>query len=258
MSSETIPEYSEKVNSMYSSISIDVIVTKLRVTIDRLDIHFDKAKSLISELAIQLDESKECKQSQICRKIKELLEDKIKEGKISEKWIEECLPQKYKRKYANKSEVSSLSKQGKEYNITTTGQEKEKELIATDSGKPYIKTDDTLASNYGEVETASATNNQLQEGLNKKEIINHGVEPELNAEALSSENYRLKEALAKATQFTKDDQISINEIEFTIPKEKYEHVKAAMDNSRDSIFLIFDKSGILERAESDVLKETKK
>ena len=42
-----------------------------------------------------------------------ILKDKIREGKITEKWIEECLHQEYKRKY-NKSEVSSLSKAGRE------------------------------------------------------------------------------------------------------------------------------------------------
>jgi hypothetical protein len=45
------------------------------------------AKSLIKlpyspllEIARELDEGKLCKQSQICRKIKELLDDKIKEA----------------------------------------------------------------------------------------------------------------------------------------------------------------------------------
>jgi hypothetical protein len=93
-----------------------------------------------------------------------------------------------------------------------------------------------------------------------KELKNQINEPQSDHsyEALYSENYRLKEALAKATQFTKADQISTNETGFTIPKEKYEHVKVAMENRRDSEFLIFDKSGILERTESDVLTETKK
>jgi hypothetical protein len=252
MSSETIPEYSEKVNSINSSISIEVTIAKLRVIIDQLGMHFDKTKNLISELARQLDEAKQCKQSQICRKIKDLLEDKIKEGKISEKWIEECLPQEYKRKYT-KSEVSSLSKQGKE-DRTTTGQEMENGLIAIE---PSIKTDATWTSNYGGIgRTASATNHQLQEESNKKSVKNQITEPQSDHsyEALYSENYRLKEALAKATQFTKADQISTNEIEFTIPKEKYEHVKAAMDNSANSVCVTFDKSGVLKRAEPDLFR----
>ena len=41
-----------------------------------------------------------------------MLADKIKEGKITKKWIERCLPQEYRRRYA-KSEQSSLSGKAK-------------------------------------------------------------------------------------------------------------------------------------------------
>ena len=77
-----------------------------------LDRNFASAKSLILELARLLDETKECKQSQICAKIKEMLADKIKEGKITKKWIEHLLPQEYRRRYA-KNEQSSLSVKAK-------------------------------------------------------------------------------------------------------------------------------------------------
>ena len=87
------------------------------------------------------------------------------------------MPQEYKRKYA-KSEVSSLSKQGKKDNTTTTDQQKENGLIAIE---PSIKTNATSISKYGgEGKTASATNHQLQDELNKKEFANHGAEPEVN------------------------------------------------------------------------------
>ena len=41
-----------------------------------------------------------------------MLADKIKEGKITKKWIERCLPQEYRRRYV-KSEQSSLSGKAK-------------------------------------------------------------------------------------------------------------------------------------------------
>ncbi len=41
-----------------------------------------------------------------------MLADKINEGKITGKWIERCLPQEYRRRYA-KSEQSSLSRNAK-------------------------------------------------------------------------------------------------------------------------------------------------
>ena len=70
---------------------IKTVVVNLRAVIDELDRNFASAKRLILELARLLDETKGCKQSQICTKIKEMLADKIKEGKISKKWIERCL-----------------------------------------------------------------------------------------------------------------------------------------------------------------------
>ena len=87
---------------------IKTVVVHLRAVIDELDRNFASAKSLILKLARLLDETKQCKQSQICTKIKEMLADKIHEGKITGKWIERCLPQEYRRRYV-KSEQSSLS-----------------------------------------------------------------------------------------------------------------------------------------------------
>ena len=66
-------------------------------------------KNLLLELARRLDETNELEQRYVCRKIKEILKDKIAEGKITEKWIEETLPPEYKRKYT-KSELHSLSR----------------------------------------------------------------------------------------------------------------------------------------------------
>src|SRR5690348_9520872 len=104
---------------------IKIVVIDLKAVIDRLDRNFTSAKSLILKLARLLDETKECKQSQICAKIKEILQDKIKEGKITKKWIERCLPQEYRRRYA-KSEQSSLSGKAKKL---------EKIIIVDNEGK---------------------------------------------------------------------------------------------------------------------------
>jgi hypothetical protein len=128
-------------------------------------------------------------------------------------------------------------------------------------------------SNYRET-TSSSNSHQSQEESNKKGSRNQITEPIKNSQLrgltvieksleerechycqlLSFEIDELKEALTKTTQFTKADQICTNEIEFTIPKEKYEHVKAAMDNSTNSVCVTFDKSGILERADPAVFR----
>ena len=78
------------------SAQVEKFVVNLRAVIDELDINLTSAKSLILKLARLLRWDKECKQSQISQK-KEMLADKIKEGKITKKWIECCLPQQYEK-----------------------------------------------------------------------------------------------------------------------------------------------------------------
>ena len=87
-------------------------ITMLLVVIDQIDSDFKQARELILEIAKRLDEGRLCERSQISRILKKILRDKIQEGKVTEKWIEECLPPEYKRTYV-KSELSSLSKQKK-------------------------------------------------------------------------------------------------------------------------------------------------
>ena len=125
---------------------IETVVVNLRAVIDALDRNFTSAKSLILKLARLLDETKECRQSQICTKIKEMLADKIKEGKITKKWIERCLPQEYRRRYA-KSEQSSLS--GKAKNL-------EKIIIVDNKGKTIAVEEEPSPYNSSTIDNNSA------------------------------------------------------------------------------------------------------
>src|SRR4051812_40834133 len=109
-------------NGLLDDQTIKGIINDLRLVVDQLGNNFVKAKDLIHELARRLDESKQCERDQVSRKIKEILKDKIREGKITAKWIEDCLPPEYKRKYTTKSEVSSLSKENrKEIEVDASG-----------------------------------------------------------------------------------------------------------------------------------------
>jgi hypothetical protein len=90
--------------------SIKSVIATLRVVIDQIDSDFNQARELILEITKRLDEGSLCKRNHISITVKEILKDKIKENKVSEKWIEECLPPEYKRQYI-KSELSSLSKE---------------------------------------------------------------------------------------------------------------------------------------------------
>src|SRR6476660_7971555 len=93
------------------------IITDLKLVIDQINIDRNNAENLILELAKHLDENKLCERNQISRKIKNILGDKIMEGKVTGKWIEECLPSEYKRKYTTKSELTSLSEEDKPQEI---------------------------------------------------------------------------------------------------------------------------------------------
>jgi len=110
--------------------------------------------------------------------------------------------------------------------------------------------------------TLGDNNNLLQEESNEKKLRGQTVIKKSLEERecpycqlLSIEIDELKEALTKATQFTKADQISTNKIRFTIPKDKHPQLTAAIDSSRNSVYLTFDKSGILEHAEPDIFRE---
>jgi len=92
---------------MESNKRLGQVLTDLRLAIDQIDSSLKNARDLILELARTLDESGECERRSVSRKIKELLADKIQEGKITAKWIHGCLPSEYKREY--KREVTSLS-----------------------------------------------------------------------------------------------------------------------------------------------------
>ena len=95
-----------------------------------------------------MDERELCERNQISRTIKKILKDKIKEGKVTEKWIEECLAPEYKRQYT-KSEPSSLSKQQPKRQIievSTEGnqtlqeqQDDDKDIDWSNEGQPYNK-----------------------------------------------------------------------------------------------------------------------
>jgi|GEM_PF-3090012 len=93
---------------LITSPDVERVVTDLKSTIDKLHSDFGTVRDQILELARVLDESKQCERGYISRKIKDLLKDEIKDGKITPKWIHDCLPLEYKRTY-NKRELASLS-----------------------------------------------------------------------------------------------------------------------------------------------------
>lgn len=89
-------------------------------------------------------------------------------------------------------------------------------------------------------DSVQTTTNQLEGPTEKLHYIsdpNHGDDHN----DVYAENAELKEALTRQIGFTTANEISLHEIEFTIPKEKYPNLEEAMQKSRDSVYLVFDK-----------------
>lgn len=84
--------------------------------------------------------------------------------------------------------------------------------------------------------------------LVEKEII-------IDTEGKPTENDNASPSLSDEKEDQLDNEkLDTQIIEFIIPKVKYPNLKAAMKNSRDSIYVMFDKAGIFERAVSDIFR----
>jgi hypothetical protein len=202
------------------------IITDLKLVIDQINIDRNNAENLILKLAKHLDENKLCERNQISRKIKNILGDKIKEGKVTGKWIEECLPSEYKRKYTTKSELSSLSEE-----------DKPQEIIVDTGGKIID-------------EAGQSSPESFKSNLNARENPRQA-----NAAGYTQE---LEEALRKATSFRSASNFPVTEeLEFQIPIEKHALVIAAMRNSERICYLKFDLNGHLLTAQADTSRPKK-
>jgi hypothetical protein len=226
------------------------IIVDLRIAIDQLSVASIRAKNLILDFAQKLDELGKCEKSEISTKIKEILADQINGNKISSKWIEECLPRKYKRKYTRKSELSSLSKK-------TDGKVQDSDVIDTidnDDGSALLINHDTGHSDSSDnnrentaTDVASSRGFEIQEF----ETSIDNTDP---YQILKDENRELREALKRPTKMVMGDQIPATETEFKIPKEKYNEIKQAMVDSKYFCSMTFDKSRIMVRAVPDIFK----
>jgi len=221
---------------------IKIVVVDLKAVIDRLDRNFTSAKSLILKLARLLDETKECKQSQICRKIKEILQDKIKEGKITKKWIERCLPQEYRRRYV-KSEQSSLSGKAKKLEKIIIVDNKGKTIAGEEEPSPYNSS--TIDNNSAFTQPRGRDSIQPIQKEQDEDVLEG--DDESWTRSLESEEEGPCSLLTREAGHL----LAPAEIKFTIPKDRYEEVKTAISNGSNCCYLVFDRNtGLLLRSES--------
>ena len=223
------------------------VIIDLKSAIDRINDNFVQAKTLIQDLARRLDESTKCEKNEISSKIKELLADKIKEHKITEKWIEECLPSEYKRKYTRKSELSSLSKQVENVSAQSDN------IIDNGDGSALL-----INHNAGHGNPSNNSENKPKVASCSKdlerqecEISNDNTDP---YQILQEENRQLKETISEQTKVMMGNQNQSNQMEFMIPREKYYEIKEAMNKSKYFTYVTFDNRGIMLRVTADIFK----
>jgi hypothetical protein len=258
---ETIDSLPENVKS---------IARSLRIAVEQMYLGLTKAKELILETARQLDEQHVEEQAKICKKIKDILRDEIHEGKISEGWIEECLPREYKRKYIRtESQQNHLS----ELIVSTKGNripqsDIDNKAPDTEAISSLFERQEDKSPSAGETSHASG-DNQLKTNTDSSTVDNFAPYGDVNLLSHPSDKYigqectncfelqdevaQLREALHRISIATAD-QIPASEFEIIIPKDEYGMVKDAMDKSESAIFVKCDGSKKFALAVADVDK----
>jgi hypothetical protein len=213
--------------------TIKGIIVTLRLAIDQIDSAFKQARDLILEIAKRLDEGGLCATDQVSITIKRILKDKIKEGKITEKWIEECLAPEYKRQYT-KSELSSLSDNSNKRKIP-------KVLVSTIGASGEV-------SSGIHTDTNNISSNSPLNTKSQKPLLSVSKTEETNCVRCK----QLEEALLRASKVVSEDKFPHEEDKkYQIVKEQFALVKAVMNGSRQFCKLTFGRDGRLSHAEPD-------
>ena len=208
-------------------MTAQVMETKQKSNSDK---HFNWAKSeldtneekyakkkvdVIRELASRLEEEGEIETNKISTEIAKRLRNYV-----TQRYVNKVLDKRYK------DEIHAESAKSRR---TSSAKTKRAAALTADVSEANIISKYELP--------------QKQEGATRKSVENN----KLNA--LTLENSELKEVLKRQTALLRADQVSANEITFNVPKERFNQLQKAMETCRDSIRLVFDKSGMLERAE---------
>jgi hypothetical protein len=186
-------------------VSLKGPITDLKLTIDQLNSDFNNAKRSILELAKKIDEVQLCERNEICRAIKDILKDKIKEGKITAKWIEESLPDDYKRKYSKSEQNSLLHKPKKQKMMVDNGGNVHPELM-------------------------------FPKGLPQRD------QPENRYERKCSRCLELEDALGKTSQVQTAEKLAERELRVPVPHDKYEELKSVIGRGNGFLYVVIDKS----------------
>ncbi|HET9806798.1 MAG TPA: hypothetical protein VFP49_07805 [Nitrososphaeraceae archaeon] len=215
--------------------SVNGIIADLKIMVEILNINFTKLRQIINELARILDEKQICKQETICQSIKEILKEKIDEGKISERYIESCLPTEYKRRHIKKKIIET-----EQISVSQSNQ-----------GASLIQKDESNNnSNYIKVE-----NSPIEVQFNNKLTKNPPKLQDTEFEGCSmckdviAENKELREIVHKNIKFVSAETLN-NGIK--ISKNNAKEIENVSKRSKDFIYLIFNIEGNIIEIKADI------
>ena len=179
--------------------------------------------------------NKICKQEKICQAIKEILKEKIAEGKISERYIESCLPTEYKRKHIRKKIIETEQ-------ISVSQSNQGASLIQKDesnNNSDYIKLENRPIE--------AQFNNKLTKDLSKLNDVE--FEGCSLCKDVVAENKELREIAQKNIMFLSAETLN-NGIK--ISKNKAKEIEDVSKRCKDFIYLIFDIGGNIIRIKADI------
>ena len=216
-------------NDCINHPAVNGIIVDLKIVVEKFHLEFTKLREIIQELAKRLDENKICKQDVICNVIKEILKEKIDEGKISERYIESCLPTEYKRKYIRKKIIESEQ--------ISVCQNKSPSVIQKDNFD-YINLERDSEPQY---------NNNLTKTLPK---LHHEEFEGCNlCKDVVAENKELREIAQKNIKFLSAEMLN-NGIK--ISKNKAKEIEDTSKRCKDFIYLLFDMEGNIITIKADI------
>jgi hypothetical protein len=215
------------------------VIDDVKIVLDDIRDNFTRLDDKIKKLAIILYEKRICEKDKISQVLKNILIDKIEKGKISQRWIEKCLPNEYKRNYnikvVDKTEQNSLSNDNQTNN-------KRDRIIFPDSKESHKENIIEQQVLKDEPKLSIKNVNKIQEiGCN---LCKNAI----------AENIELKEALQKTSKFLSAQRLK-NEIK--IPKEKFNDIISEINKKNPFLYIKFDMDGnILSVQASTMIKAT--
>ena len=224
-------------NDCINHPSVNGIIADLKTLVENLHLEFTKLREIIQELAKRFDENKICRQEIICQAIKEILKEKISEGKISESYIENCLPTEYKRKHIRKKIIETEQ-------ISVSKRKQGASLIQKDesnNNSDYIK----LVNKH--IEQKPQFNNELTKDLLK--INDAEFEGCSLCKDVIAENKELREIVEKNIKFFSAERLNNGII---ISKNKAKEIEDVRKRCKDFIYLIFYIEGNINEIKTDI------